>query len=203
MSSRRKWKSQQPARSGNFQQVVKLAAREPAAGRWATPSRHGLCCNFFLSSQKDGTMLFLHADAEGAQPMQLSMRIWGTCSGFVRKDGLLCLVEASDYRTRPCQLTWHTIDPATGQTISSEQRHFWTFDSHVGNRVFNAASHWAVAATDHHSLVIMEADTMQEVSRFTVTPRHAELDPITLRQGKLDHTMGKCWLSHLRIQSSN
>ncbi|KAK9840061.1 hypothetical protein WJX74_002738 [Apatococcus lobatus] len=182
---RHEWNTQRHVRSGKLQQVVKVAARDSAAGRWATVSRHGPCCSYFLSPQKDGTLLFLNADAEGTQPMLLSMRIWGTFHGFVRKNGMLGLVEASDYRTRPCQLTWHTVDASTGQTLSSEQRHHWTLDNHIQDHVFNAATHRAVAVTDHHSLVVMDADTLQEVSRLTVLPQHTELDSNALSLGKL------------------
>ena len=110
----------------------------------------------------------------------------GVFSGFVRKDGLLRLAEPSDYRTRPCQLAWYIIDATTGQIVSSELRHFWTLDVSIQDFLFYAASHRAVAMTDEHSLVVMEADTMEEISRFRLVPHHAEL-----------HVNARCWLGQL------
>ena len=86
----------------------------------------------------------------------------------MRTDGLLCIVNAAVHLSAPYQLLWHTVDPASGQVLSSENRHFWTIHPDLLDQVFHAASHRVVALPDEQSIVVLEADTLQEINRILV-----------------------------------
>ncbi|KAK9840315.1 hypothetical protein WJX74_007462 [Apatococcus lobatus] len=185
---RHEWEFQQPVRSGVLRQVAKISAERPASGKWAVTSAHGPYRNYLLSPQKDRSIQLLNVDASDAEPVLLSMRMYSAYYAFVRKDSLLCIVDAHHTSSNLSALRWQTFAPATGKTISCTHQHFWfdTFDCYSWMElVFHATSHRAVALTDAHLPVVMEADSLQEVSRFLVAPRHQERGKVPLSIGSL------------------
>ena len=93
---RQEWESQKPLRNGTPRRVANIASRYPTASQWATVSGWGPCSSFFLSPDKDGALLLFNADAEGAEPVTLGLRVRGAYKAFVRTDGLLCIVHAAE-----------------------------------------------------------------------------------------------------------
>ena len=182
---RQEWELQKPIRSGTPRRVVDVASRNPNAVRWATVASQGPCSSFYLSSQKKGSILLLNTDAAGAEPVTLGLGVRGAYKAFVRRDGLLCIVSAATHRPAPYRLTWHTIHPASGQVLSSEHKHFWTVHPDLLDWVFHAASHKVVAMPDEQSVVLMEADTLLEISRFRVPDGNPEAGTPALSLGSL------------------
>lgn len=130
-------------------------------------------------------MQLLNADAPGTGSVLLSLRLRDLWHAFLRKDGLLCIVETIyDNLFGLAKLRWHTIDPASGQVRDSKCQHFWFMDRDCSlNLVYHAASHRVAVLADEHSLAVLEADTLQEVSRIQLGPRHPDQGPQLLRVG--------------------
>ena len=145
----------------------------------------GPCSSFFLSPQKKGYILLLKSDAAGAEPVTLGLGVWGAYKTFVRTDGLLGIVSAASHRPAPYRLTWHTIHPASGRVLSSEHKHFWAVHPDLLDQLFHAASHRVVAMPDKQSMVVMQADTLLELSRFMMPDGNAEVGAPALSLGSL------------------
>ena len=129
-------------------------------------------------------MRLLNADVPGTGSVLLSMRLRDLWHAFVRNDGLLCIVETIYHNLLGlAKLYWHTIDPASGQTLDSKHLHFWLPDDSPLDLVYHAASHRVAVLADEHSLAVLEADTLQEISTIHLCPRHRDQDPGALHAG--------------------
>lgn len=129
-------------------------------------------------------MRLLNADARGTESMLLGSRLWDIWYAFVRKDSLLCIVEAFHHIVGLAELRWRTIDPASGQTLSCTHRHSWL---PVGplDVMFHAASHKVAALGDEHSVIVMDADTLQKVSKLRLCSRHQDQGEVVASAGSL------------------
>ena len=103
---------------------------------------------------------------------------------FVRMDGMLCIVDAARQLSLP-ELRWHTIDPASGQTLSCKHMHFWFRWASSLNQVYHCASHRLVALGSELPLAVMEADSLEAVSCISVLPRHQQLGQVSCSVGLL------------------
>ena len=123
------------------------------------------------------TLSLLNADAKQAAHVHLDHKLASPSHACIGQDGQLHLVEASRSLltagdSGPPPLTWYTIDPASGRTVSSLVKHRSCGLHHIVS-IDHAQFHRLLCMVDPLTMAVMDAETVQEISRF-VLPSHLQ-----------------------------
>lgn len=115
----------------------------------------------YLLCYWDSSLWLFDAHADDGQPIKIDFKPKTEhFRMFVGQHGRVHVVDVAGQ-----DLWWHVIDPATGQTLSSEQKHSWDASAHSMGLLHHAGAQRVLGMVDHRTIAIMEADTRQEVSR--------------------------------------
>lgn len=180
---RQEWLSQRPLQTASLQHVhkVKACSDHDRASFWvAAAAPHFPCC--LISRPKtgiirptSGAVLVLDPSQRAAEPKQLAIHPFNQFRAFIPADGQLRIAEliGSDKWSMQFRhaypLCWHTIDTATGQTLSSEQKHMWP--RYWPHAIFHASGR-VVGLVDDTTLAIMDAANLHELARCDISPCH-------------------------------
>ncbi|KAK9818537.1 hypothetical protein WJX74_000155 [Apatococcus lobatus] len=164
---------QQPVRTASLKQVVRM---EPGAERIASVPglKHHHNHSYFLSSDTAGVVTLYDADCMSGRSSQLELQPdFHHWTPFVTRMGRLGTVEAC--RDHPHELTCWTIDVITGLKtplpISQKLYCFWS-DWH--HSVVHFAAGLILGMPNPQTIVILDAETVQQVSRIDPRPVHHE-----------------------------
>lgn len=107
-----------------------------------------------------------------SRPLQLWPRHF---AAFCLPDGRLRIVElvSEPSKTRLC---WHAISLVDGSMMISEQKHFWprTLPGLKVSLIHHAGSSKVFGFVDSHTMAIMHADTLHEITRIHIMSRHPQ-----------------------------
>lgn len=123
---------------------------------------------YFLSRQGDGDFCLVDVTADPVHTVQLSLNVVGTFMAYMGHDGRLRIVEPVgsalhlDWKAVPLQ--WYQVDPVTGETLASEQKHFWCWTSALAP-LFHEPSWRVFGMVDANTIAIMDATSLQEIAR--------------------------------------
>lgn len=120
-----------------------------------------------LISQHCQDPYILNADLDNAQPRCLKRLLSGAWWAYMGRDGYLRLVGVMA-RTLPCTLWWHAADTVTGQILSSQPKHSWALPLDQLSPIYHAASHQVLAMSGQGVVVVMDAETLQDIVHIHV-----------------------------------
>lgn len=140
----------------------------------------GPSCSYLLTQEEpEGMLYLLDADKMDSEPVELGFAVIGTFVAFMGKDSLL-RVENAYHAQRGFlnSLYWHTVDPRTGQTLSSSLGCEW-FSSPAQSsqaglaQICNPVVHQVVVQAPRNVVYIAEADTLCLISECHAPTGHA------------------------------
>ena len=159
---------------------------------------------YLLSRMANGSIRLLHADTEDAARVRLALQTKRKLQPYISADGRLYLIEflgdpeSLDF----CEVCWHTIDASTGQTLASERKLRW-HPAFLENSPYQAQAQRVLALADEHSIAVLDAGSLQEISRIVVTPRSLKVDHEDMR---IVQTISWCpggeWVSAILLIAS-
>ncbi len=126
--------------------------------------------SLYLSSDQEGALHLLDADATPARPVRLAHKTSQDFHVFMGCDGMLRVVQAHRL-AGPLDffLVWHTIDPASGKTIKSQSLHGWAKELPLTLCLYQPTVHRVIGMIDDRTVAIMDADTLVEICRLHLT----------------------------------
>ena len=98
-----------------------------------------------------------------------------------------------------CDLAWHTFNTSTGESLASEHKLKWQLAFCNGASPYQAAAQRVVAMADGHTIVVLEAGSLQEMIRIVVTPRGPGVSNLVAKSAHriqtLDWAPSRPWIS--------
>ena len=145
------------------------ASREPAF--WILYLGHARKLNYLLSRcPADGSIDILDAETPSSS-VRLAFRSKHTISAHMDNDGQLHIIEFSQlHHGERC---WHTIDVGSGDILSIEDKLLFLQCRGKLEIIHHAASH-ALVMLDPNTISIIDAASTEEISHWSVTPKHAD-----------------------------
>ena len=149
--------------------MVKISGDTPIEASFGVPSPRLHLHSYLLTLLRDNSLILLDASMGSDEPVQLSCKLDGHFRAYMGQDDCLHLVGIHDTApSSPAEahdLHWHSIDPLTGQTLASQQKHSWSISSYDLAQVHQARSRQVLAMVDRHSLAVMDATSLVEKPR--------------------------------------
>lgn len=130
--------------------------------------------SFFLVSS-EFSLLLLDANKHPAEPIKLEHKPENFNQAYMGADGLLHVIEI----VRGC-MRWTNVDPASGKTVAAHHRHYWML---LPSKVLYHAGSSRVlgmADRDGRTMVVMDSDSLQEISRWSIAPHRPGVEPVQL-----------------------
>ena len=137
---------------------------------WVDGLGSGPCSSHLLVQSSNGSFQLFDADANALSPLRLAFRSHQPFQAFIMQDGNLRIVECGKVEERSGlhPLQWHTIDPATGATMSSQPILKLVSDEMLP--VVHCGAARAVGMHDARCIAFMDAETLQQLGESSVLP---------------------------------
>lgn len=184
---RQEWRSQQAVRAGHLQHVTKTNSGKSSF--WVeAPAPHPHCYFITWPHPGDSNLVLLDPSQEAAQPVRLAISPFPEFRAFILSDGALRIVErvVDRFGIKVEQMTgrlrWHTFDPATGRILASELKHTWPEpgDGPDFASIYHARTHKVIAFDGSHTLVIMDAESLADITRCDLSLCHLGVESMSL-----------------------
>ena len=170
---RREWQAQQPVRTASLSRVVKMTAGAPESSFWVQSPPGSPSCSVMLTRTSTGAMWLLEADKAAAQPVRLALKTKEAIHAYLDRWGWLHIAEAQ-LAASMLPIVWHMIDCSTGKTAFWEDKLFWDTTLDFRTVVHSPAAQRVLGMEGEHTIIIMEADSLQDICCLKLAYRHGE-----------------------------
>ncbi len=154
---------------------------------------------YLLCREPNGVISVLDANAPSPQPKRLALKSRKDLITYIGRDRHLRILESHNDAAE--KINWHIIDLATGHILASERKLFWHTDECQPGAVHHAARR-VYALHNSRTIVIMDAESLQEITRCTVAPRHGKARYESVNVGSLAWS-GRGNMLAVSVQTTN
>ena len=169
-------------RSASLHRVLAVKAFKASVSIWAGCSEGGPGSSILVTRGSDRAFVLVNADAGKVITLQIPADgpHWSPVSSYRRlspplphqaflgRGGLLHILELREdtdtFLPSHPRCHWHTVDPHSGQVLRSAPGNAWFMDPTSLSQLYHAKASLVLGMPDAGKLVIMDADSLQEVA---------------------------------------